>query len=322
MADALRVLVTEPFGPLQLHQLQRAAGANARVLQVSASTATDELERLLSDADVVIGEPAGALLAKSPSVRWVQMTWAGTDYYTRSATPFPTGVRLTNVAGTAFGHIISQYVVGQILALAQNLPTYVRQQERSVWLGAGPVFSLEDARVLIFGAGDIGTCTAKRLLGFGCHCVGVCRNTSEPRPHFERLITLDDAEAELAAADVVVNCLPNTVQTEHWLNGQRLHLMKQGAILVNVGRGNFIDCMALAKVLAKGRLRGAALDVTDPEPLPQGHPLWSEPRCVVTPHKSGASFGMCARTEELICEVCCDNLRRFVAGQELTHVVI
>ena len=320
--SSLRILVTEPFGSQHLRQMQEAAGDGAVFTQVDQRLSDDELRGLLAKADVVIGEPSPALLAEGTPVRWVQMTWAGTDYYTRSAIPFPAGVKLTNVAGTAFGHIISQYVVGQILSLAQNLPTYVRQQEREVWKGAGPVLSLEGARVLIFGAGDIGSCTAKRLQGFDCHCIGVCRSTCTPRPHFERLVTLDEAEAELAEADVVVNCLPNTAQTERWLNERRVRALKHGAILVNVGRGNFVDCEALARVLSEGHLRGAALDVTDPEPLPQGHPLWSEPHCVITPHKSGASFGMCERTEDLICEVCCSNLRRYVTGRELTHVVI
>jgi phosphoglycerate dehydrogenase-like enzyme len=197
----------------------------------------------------------------------------------------------------------------------------VRQQEREIWEGAGPVVSLEGAKVLVMGTGDLGHMCAKRLSSFDCHCVGVCRHTERMLEHFERLVTLDDAEAELASADVVVNCLPNTDETAGWLDERRLRLMSAGAILVNVGRGNFIDCDALARVLADGHLRGAALDVTFPEPLPKGHPLWQEPRCVITPHQAGGSFGKSARTEDLICEVVCDNLRRYVEGRPLTHVV-
>ena len=322
MPNHLRILVTEPFSSHHMDLLRQAAGVDATLTQVSRDTSDDELRPLLATADVVIGEPSPRLLAEGTPVRWVQMTWAGTDLYTRSTLPFPVGVRLTNVAGTAFGHIISQYVVGQVLALAQNLHMYVRQQERELWKDAGPVLSLEETTVLIMGAGDIGSCTAKRLAGFGCHCIGVCRDAASTRPHFERLVTLDEAEEELPHAGIVINCLPNTEATEHWLDERRLRLMRQGSILVNVGRGNFIDCEALVRVLAEGRLRGAALDVTEPEPLPQGHPLWQEPRCVITPHKSGSSFGRCSRTEDLICEVCCDNLRRFIEGRELTHVVI
>ncbi|MBR3326799.1 MAG: D-2-hydroxyacid dehydrogenase, partial [Atopobiaceae bacterium] len=91
---------------------------------------------------------------------------------------------------------------------------------------------------------------------------------------------------------------------------------------VNVGRGNFIDCEALARVLADGHLRGAALDVTDPEPLPKDHPLWREPRCVITPHESGGAFNKCDATEDRICEVCCENLKRYLSGAPLTHVVL
>ena len=322
MPDHLRILVTEPFSPRHMALLGQAAGTEATLTQVPRNTPDDELRQLLAKADVVIGEPSPALLAEDTPVRWVQMTWAGTDYYTRSPIPFPAGVRLTNVAGTAFGHIISQYVVGQVLALAQNLPTYVRQQQRELWADTGEVLSLEGTHVLVMGAGDIGSCTAKRLSGFGCHCVGVCRNTEQERPHFERLVTLSEAEAELPYADVVINCLPNTEDTEHWLDEQRLRMMRQGSILVNVGRGNFVDCIALARVLAEGRLRGAALDVTEPEPLPHGHPLWQEPRCVITPHEAGGAFGKCDGTEDRICDVSCENLRRFVAGEPLTHVVL
>ena len=92
--------------------------------------------------------------------------------------------------------------------------------------------------------------------------------------------------------------------------------------MVNVGRGNCVDNLALARVLADGRLWGAALDVTDPEPLPKGHPLWQEQRCVITPHEAGGAFGKSEKTEDLICELCCENLRRYVAGEPLTHVVL
>lgn len=322
MTEKLRILVTVPFKPHHLERLREAAGPAATITQIRVAANSPEMRSALAQADAVIGEPAPELLAEGTPVRWVQMTWAGTDLYTRSSVPFPANTRLTNVAGKAFGHIISQFVVGQVVALAQNFPAYARQQERELWAGAGPVMSLEGARVLIFGAGDLGGLTAKRFQGFDVHCVGVCRSTSSPRPYFERLVTLDEAEAELADADVVVNCLPNTPQTTHWLNERRLRLIPEGAIVANVGRGNFIDCDALARVLASGHLRGAALDVTDPEPLPAGHPLWQEPRCFITPHQAGGSFGKCDGTEERICEICCENLRRFVAGEELTHLVI
>ncbi len=322
MTDRLRILVTVPFREYHMVRLREAAGSRATITQVNVGANSDEMRTYLAQSDAVIGEPAPALLNEGTSVRWVQMTWAGTDLYTRSTIPFPDGVRLTNVAGAAYGHIISQYILGQVIAIMQNFPTYVRQQERELWKCAGGVQSLDNTQVLIFGTGDIGLCTARRLQGFDATIVGVCRNTSRPRPGFHTLVSLEDAERFLPTSDVVINCLPNTNDTARWMNEQRLNLMKEGSILVNVGRGNFIDCQALARVLSTGRLRGAALDVTDPEPLPAGHPLWQEPRCVITPHEAGGAFGKSTGTEDRICDVCCENLHRFVHNEPLTHVVI
>lgn len=316
------VLVTVPFGEPHMERLRKAAGSAATITQIASLSASPDSRALLSRADAIIGQPAPELLAGLTRLRWIQMTWAGSDLYTQGPTAFPQGVRLTNVAGAAFGHIISQHVVGQVLSLAQNLPAYTRQQERSEWKPAGPVMTLEGATVLVFGAGDIGTRTAELLTAFSCHCLGVCRNTGQPRQPFERLVTLHQAEELLPMADVIVCCLPSTPETRGYLDERRLRLMKPGSILVNVGRGDFIDCDALARVLSEGLLRGAALDVTNPEPLPADHPLWHEPHCSITPHQAGVSFGACAATEERICALCCDNLRRWLAGEPLAHVVI
>ncbi|MDD6602350.1 NAD(P)-dependent oxidoreductase, partial [Parafannyhessea umbonata] len=157
--------------------------------------------------------------------------------------------------------------------------------------------------------------------GFDCTVTGVCRETSRPRPGFDRLVTLDAAAAELPGADVVVGALPNNDATAGWLDARRLRTMRPGAVLVNVGRGNFVDCDALAGVLAAGGIRGAALDVTSPEPLPADHPLWAEPRCVITPHVSGGSFGRHRQTEDNICAICCDNLRALRTGAALRNLV-
>ncbi len=278
------------------------------------------MRQALSTAQVVFGRPNPVLLRESETLRWVQLTSAGSDRYTQGAASFPAGVRLTNVSG-AFGGVISQYVLGQILALYQNLPGYWSQQQRREWADRGPIASLDGATVLIFGAGNLGSETAKRLQGFATCTVGVCRNTSKPRPCFHALCTLEEAEDWLPRADVVVGCLPNNGETRRYLNRQRLELMKPGAVLVNVGRGNFVDCDALAEVLNQGQLRGAALDVTDPEPLPKDHPLWSAAGCVITPHVSGGSFGRHDSIENTICDICCENLRRWNAGEELKNVV-
>ena len=235
--------------------------------------------------------------------------------------PFPKDrITVANASG-AFGMTISQFVVGQILSLMQNFPAYHTQQIDGKWMRLGKTLSLEKCRVLVFGAGDIGCMTAKRLTGFDCYSIGVCRNVSKQRPYFNELCTLDEAERFLPDADVVVCCIPDCKETAGYLNKRRLDLMKQDAVLVNVGRGNFIDCMALDDVLRNGKLWGAALDVTSPEPLPENHPLWKNERCVITPHTSGVGFGHLDKTVDLLCDVACKNIKRYVNGEKILNCV-
>ena len=320
----MNVLVMAPFNESQMERLREAAGPDATVTQAMFKKLQfKELQEALRTNEVVIGEPpARLLMADDCAVKWVQSTWAGVDEYTRSRFGFPNGVMLTNVAGTAYGHTVSQFVVGQILAITQNLGSYAKAQMTMAWRDQGPVMSLEGANVLVFGAGDIGSQVAKKLRAFDVASItGVCRDTSQPREGFDKLVKLIAAEFELANADIVVCCMPSIPDNTHYINQRRLHMMKRESVLVNVGRGDFIDCDALAEALTEGCLRGAALDVTDPEPLPLKHALWRNPRCLVTPHVAGGAFGKSEKTEELITQVCCDNLRRYVAGQELTHRV-
>ena len=340
------VLVLVPFKKEHMARIREAAGPGVNVIQRAewwrgranpegtglppsrmpdGTLRVDPLHDIILQADVIIGEPHPRLLSfpkdkAKPPLKWIQMVWAGADMYTKGRIPFPEGVALTNVAGAAYGHIISQYVVGQVLALAQNLPAYTLQKQSKSWNDLGPVFSLEGARVLVFGAGDIGRHVAKRLSGFDVErIVGVCRDVSVARDGFDELVTLPRAESLLPSSDVVIGCIPSSSETTGYLGARRLRLMKEGSILVNVGRGDFVDGNALDTVLTEGRLRGAALDVCEREPLPLDHPLWRNARCVITPHVSGTAFGRCDGTEERICQVCCDNLRRFVAGEPLLH---
>lgn len=341
----MNILVLVPFKNEHMDRIRMAAGLDNHVEQYAdlwigrtspvgsafppppkrdGTPTPDVLMEKIQQADVIIGEPHPRYLKGDDlPLKWLQMTWAGTDLYTRGRFAFPKGVMLTNVAGAAYGHIISQYVMAQVLGIAQNLPAYTLQKQTKSWNDLGAVFSLEGARVLIFGAGDIGSCVAKRLSGFDVESVvGVCRDTETPREGFDELITLPRAESYLREMDVVIGCIPNTPETAGYFGMRRLQLMKKGSILVNVGRGNFVDATALDTVLTEGHLRGAALDVTDPEPLPIEHSLWRNARCVITPHVSGTAFGRSDGTEERICQICCENLKRFVAGEPLTHRVL
>ena len=125
----------------------------------------------------------------------------------------------------------------------------------------------------------------------------------------------------MPAADVVVCCIPNSSQTAGFMDSRRLKMMKKNSIVVNVGRGNFIDCAALNEELNNDHLWGAALDVTNPEPLSAEHPLWENPRCIITPHASGVAFGHLKQTEALLCQLTCENLRRYRNQKKLKNQI-
>lgn len=323
----MNILVTAPFQKRHMDQIRYAAGKDAVIKRFDEDLATvkgfQALREALTQCEVIIGEvPVRLLRGEGVSVKWLQSTWSGVDAYTSNNVHFPEGIMLTNAAG-AYGHTISQFVVGQILALAQNTGMYAKYQSSMAWNDLGPVMSLEGAHVLVFGAGDLGQHVARRLAGFDVASItGVCRNTAEPHEGFDKLVSLSRAEQLLGQSDVIVGCLPSALGTVRWFGERRLQQIKQGAILVNVGRGDFIDCDALARILEEGHLRGAALDVTNPEPLPMKHPLWRCKNCLITPHSAGGAFGKSEKTEANITAIVCDNLHRYAEGRELVNRVL
>ena len=312
-----KILVLVPFAPAQRRQLAEAApGWEFLYAKEDAAQQT-----LPEGVEIVIGEPEHAAIAAAPELKWVQMTWAGTDKYTAAPEPFPAGVALTNASG-AFGPIMSEYALGAVLTLYHRFPAYLQNQRQERWEDAGAERSLRGKHALIFGAGDVGRCTAEKLSFFGAHVTGVRRRVSEVPAGFERLVSLEAAEGELPKADIVVCCIPSSAATAGYFGARRLALLKEDAVLVNMGRGSFVDAQALARRLEQFPAFSAALDVTDPEPLPEGHPLWKLENVLITPHVAGPSFGHCPDTEARICEICCGNLRRWLAGQPLKNRVL
>ncbi len=310
-----KIIVLDSFDEKHLLLISDAVGKDFFIEKLSFDCSDDIKKEALKDAEIIIGQPDIKLLLNKevncPKLKFIQMTWAGADIYTQSEIPFPKdSVILANASGT-YGMIISQFVIAQILSLMLNFKEYHFQQENKIWQRRGPIKSLDHAKVIIFGSGDIGTFTAKRLSGFDAYTIGVCRDISKSRPYFNELCTLENAEKYFCDVDVVVCCMPNTKETAGYFDSRRLGLLKDGSIIVNVGRGNFIDCMALNGYLDNGHLWGAALDVTYPEPLPQNHPLWNNPKCVITPHTSGVAFGHLEKTVELLLEIVCENLKHY-----------
>ena len=274
----------------------------------------------LAEAEVILGQPRLETLLAAPQLRWVQSLAAGVDGFTSRAGMFPRGVTLTSLSG-AYGQSISECVLTMVLSLYKKFPLYRDNQRDALWRDEGLQESPAGKRLLILGAGNIGCAVARLFRPFGCHITGVRRVPRAVPPEFDEMITLDALDAALPEADIVVCALPSTPATVGLFGRERLALMKRTAVLVNVGRGNLIDCEALASHLAAGRLWGAALDVTDPEPLPAGHPLWACKNALITPHVTGGCFGHLKATEEFMYGLCRENLIRFREGRPLLNAV-
>ena len=249
--------------------------------------------------------PHADLIARMPALKVVQTLTAGVDDI-RSAVP--AGVTLCNGRGI---HNASTAELALTLTLAslRGIADFVRAQDTGTWRSK-VLPSLADRSVLIVGYGEIGAAIEARLAGFECDVVRVART---PRLGVHGLAELP---ALLPEADVVILIVPITDETRGMVDAGFLARMKDGALLVNVARGAVVDTGALVEALATGRI-SAALDVTDPEPLPEGHPLWAAPNLLLTPHVGGASSAMWPRAYRVVRE----QLERFATGQPLANVM-
>ena len=275
-----------------------------------------------AEALVVWGSSAADLAAVAgdmPRLRWVQSLAAGPDAVLRAG--FAEDVVITSGAGL-HSATVTEHALALLLALVRRLPAAGRAQAEHRWareLGGlqplhpeGAVTTLLDARVLVWGFGAIGQTLAPVLRALGASVRGVARSAGE-RSGFP-VVAEADLEAELAGTDVLVMVLPATEATRHALDARRLALLPPHALVVNVGRGTTVDEAALAGALTAGRLGGAALDVTETEPLPADSPLWDAPGLVLTPHAAG---GRPVGADALVAE----NVAALLAGRELRNVV-
>ncbi|SEC42983.1 2-hydroxyacid dehydrogenase [Streptomyces sp. TLI_105] len=253
-------------------------------------------------------------LAGMTSLRVVQTLSAGIDHVTPGIGSLRPGVALCNAKGVHEAST-AELTLALILASLRGIPGFVRGQDAEEWR-AGFYPALADKSVLIVGYGSIGAAIEDRLAPFECARVArVARSarTTERGP----VHALTDLPALLPEADVVVLSTPLTPATTHLADAGFLGRMKDGALLVNVARGPVVDTNALLKEVESGRIT-AALDVTDPEPLPAGHPLWHAPGVLISPHVGGSTSAFMPRAKRLIA----GQLRRFAAGEELANVLL
>ena len=305
----MNIIVTIPVEPRHI-DLLKAACPEGKFYFTNGSPDDALLER----AEVVIGSVAAERLPLCKSLRFLQLSMAGSDTYAKIV---PENVLIANASG-AYGLAISEHMLASALMLMKKLHLYRDNQNENLWRDEGGVTSIEDARVLVVGLGDIGGEFAKRCTALGAYCIGIRRSLREMPAYIKEQYTLDALDELLPAADVVALALPQSDASRGLFNEERLRLMKPGTILLNVGRGSAVDTDALARVLNEGRI-SASVDVTDPEPLPAEHPLWKCKNCLITPHISG--FYHLRQTHDRIVQIAAENLRAYVNGETLSNLV-
>lgn len=298
-------LVWLPFAPEHLGEVPR--GLRYEVVRPASD------ERLpASAAEVELYVPAyqmapvdPALFTHLPRLRVVQTLTAGVDHI-RGA--LPPGVVLCNGRGI-HDTSTAELALTLVLASLRGIPEFVRAQDEGRWAPERRE-ALADKRVLIVGHGQIGAAIEARLLPFEVEIVRVARHARDG------VHALEDLPGLLPDVDVVVLVVPGTPETHHLVDADFLARMKSQALLVNVARGSVVDHDALAEALYAGRIR-AAVDVTEPEPLPPGHRLWHAPNLLISPHVGGASSAMWPRAYRVVRE----QLQRFARGEPLENQI-
>ena len=296
-----------------------AVAKTAPGLEVLVSPDRASALEWLPEAEAAYGTLDVELLARAPRLQWLQAPMAAPDagYFFTELVAHP--VKVTNFRGIYNDHVAT-HAVAMLLALSRNLHTYMRQQPAGEWtrhLADSDILHLPESTVLVVGVGGIGGEVARMVGAFGARVVGIDPRRTERPECVESLHSPAELDVLLGEADAIVLTLPHTPESEGLMDARRLALMRPHAFLVNIGRGATVRLDALTAALQQCRLGGAALDVFETEPLPPGHPLWREPRALLTPHV--AVVGPYIPQRRL--EVLCDNARRFVDGRPLRNVV-
>jgi phosphoglycerate dehydrogenase-like enzyme len=277
---------------------------------------------LIGEADIAFGQPAVEDCLRHKKLRWIELSSAGYTRYDREDLKEALAARgtiLTNASGV-FADSCAQHVLAMMLSFGRQLPQSLRDQltDRS-WHYAERRYDsrlLTGQTVVMLGYGAIGRRLTELLAPFGMKLLALRRQTRSEST--VRVIPSEAISSALADADHVINILPENDATRGYVNARRLACFKRGARFYNVGRGTTVDQTALLEALNSGRLNGAYLDVTDPEPLPPEHPLWTAPNCFITPHTAGGRHDQ----DEALAAHFLTNLAAFERGGPMVDRVV
>ena len=320
MADETMVFLhVEGFFMLPLDEWAHAVASNVPEMNVVVAEPGSDARPLLTNATAAFGMLTPELLAAAPGLRWLQAPAAAPppSFFFPELVEHP--VVVTNLRGV-YRDNLANHIMAYVLAFARGLPHYGAQQAKAQWLR-----NLDDMRILDLGAttmllvgvGEVGTVTAARAKAFGMRVVGVDTFPERVVADLDALHHFDELDRLLPEADWVVLTVPHTPVTEGLMTSARFATMKPSAHFVNIGRGETVRLDDLADALEKSTIAGAAIDVSEVEPLPADHRLWRAPNVIITPHVAGFGSDTDAAREAIVVE----NARRFVQGEPLRYVV-
>jgi phosphoglycerate dehydrogenase-like enzyme len=328
-----KVVVMELDAPERLPWLQQVAPG----VELVAATAK-ELPEKLKGADALIGRCEKNVVTGADSVRWMHVNGAGVERCIGDET-FQSGrVLMTNMARLA-APMMAEHVIALMLTMTRGLPVFLDAQKREEFARPKNFAASLDAKkreevirrddsdvpwmiridgrtMLIVGLGGVGTEVARRAHGLGMKVIATSNSSTEKPAFVDYVGKSDEVLALTAKADVIVNTLPLTDSTRHFLGKEFFARMKRDAYFINVGRGLTVDQDAMIAALNEERIAGAALDVMTPEPLPKGHPLWKAKNVVITPHISAVAGD---RGERWL--LAREQLRRYIAGEKMLSIV-
>ena len=316
MPSALEIALGVELPPSLVDQIRQVA-PEARVW-TAAELERDPAGYRNAEVALVAGWADRAWLKEASALRWIQSVGAGVDRLLSPELVARTELVITNASGI-HAQPIAEHVFSLLLLFTRNLHLAVANQHEARWNSQPYRETLRTLRgktLGILGLGAIGERVAEIAVPFGLRVIGLKR-TPKRVPGVSEVYGPEQLLPFLAQSDFLVNILPATPTTRGWIGASALEALPRGAFFVNVGRGATVDSEALVAALRSGHLAGAGLDVTEPEPLPADHPLWTLPNVIITPHYSGAQPDYFLHLGELFVE----NLRRYVRGEPLRNIV-
>jgi len=316
----MRILIYTGYDDTSLCA-ELAKSGRAEIVQ--GSQIRGDLLKQIVEADGFIGNAfewgsdIADAMARAPKLRWLQLVNAGYDNVERAGVP--EHVTVSNLGGIG-SEVLAEHAVAQLLGVMRATSKFVSAQQQRRWTFsdlAADVTTLWRKHVAVLGFGPIGQCIRDRLLAFEARVTAVARSARTDEKG-TRVVPYDQLHVLLGQVDALVIACPSKPETRRIIDATAFAAMRDGCFIMNVSRGDIVDTQALVAAIDAGKVGGAALDVTDPEPLPQEHALWAYPNVLITPHTAWAGGGKPVRQqlEALIVE----NVRRFLAAEPLLNV--